>query len=274
MKVSSKFFKIGKIGGVYYTSGLSRLRTMVIYGIGAPIPPDGGHLPDAEVILSFGVDIFVPDYIGFGRSDGIFTPNGCIRTFTKLFEDFTDGCVGNNFYSGKERVFRYKRVIFIGRSLGGAYVPLLPKYNSGIKELGIFCPAVDQADQGSVAGEETNEDFMKSMKLDGYHYLYRGVLDKVWWDHLENKDGLSPMDNIEYLSSARLFIAHGKKDKCIHYSKSVKYYNKIIKRFPESKKQFKLKLYEKGDHGSLTTSRACGDFLKWLGFGKKWLKGD
>lgn len=267
MKYQSRLLRIGRIAGMYYSADL-KADSVVVYGVGAPITPDNGSLPDASVILKYGVDLFVPDYIGYGRSDGVFTPEGCIKTFLNLYDTFKKGCVGKNYYGRSEKKFKYKRVIFIGRSFGGAYVPLLPRYNSEIKELGIFCPAVNQKAQGSVIGEETNKEFMQSMKKDGYHYLYRGILDKVWWKHLENEDGLSPMDSIECLSEVKLFIGHGKKDKCIHYLKSVEYYAEILKMFPDKKEQFKLKLYANGDHGLSTTNQAAADFMEWLGFKK------
>jgi hypothetical protein len=263
MEYRFKLIKIGKIAGVFYTAGKNR-QAIVVYGIGAPIPPDNGNLPDAPVILKHNVDLFVPDYIGYGRSDGIFTPMNCIKTFLNLYEAFKEGCVGVDYYENKKYKMKYQRIIFIGRSLGGTYVPLLPRFNKEIKELGIFCPVVDSQSCGLVKGEESNADFLRSMKDGGYHHLYRGILDPKWKDHLENKDDLSPVDNVGYLKEARLFIAHGKQDKCVHYSKSKAYYQKIMKVFPEEKDQFILKLYPTGDHGPKTTNLASKDFLAWL----------
>jgi len=258
-----KFLKLKKIGGILYKCQRNT-NTLVIYGIGAPIPPDNGNLPDASVILNYETDIFVPDYIGYGRSSGVFTPMNCIRTFLVLYDYFMKGCVGINNYENVNVKLRYKRIIFVGRSFGGTYVPLLPRFNKEIKELAIFCPVVDSKSCGSVKGEESNEDFLRSMKLDGYHYLYRGILNKNWKNHLENKDDLSPMENIQYLKDAKLFIAHGKLDKCVNFSKSVLYYKKILKTFPKKRKSVVLKLYPGGDHGSSTTNLAVRDLLGWL----------
>lgn len=255
--------KIGRVAGNLYFKE-KKSDTIVLYGIGAPTTPDSGNLADAPHILKRGLDLFVPDYIGNARSDGVFTPRNCIKTFLFLFESFKKGCTGINYYSMKKTKLKYKRVLVVGRSLAGAYVPLLPRFNNNIKELAIFFPAVDQRAQGEVKGEETNEDFLRSMKKDGYHYLYRGVLKDVWKKHLENEDGLSPMDNIQHLEKAKLFIAHGKKDRCIDYSKSVKYHKKILSKFPDKKDQFKLKLYPSGDHGPSTSKKAIKDFLDWI----------
>ncbi len=258
------FVRIGSIGGMYYSCG-KKASKIVVYAPGGPTVPDNGNWPDAPYVLKSGIDLFVPDYVGFGRSDGKFTPRNCIRTLLLLFENFTKGCEGISYYDNQKYSLKYDDVIFVGRSLGGAYVPLLPRFNKKINKLAIFSPAVDQSEQGKVKGEETNADFMREMELGGYHHLYKGVLQpNLWWDHLEDRDGLSPMDNIQWLKGARLFIAHGKKDKCIHFSKSVKYHKKLIKTFPNQKGQFKLKLYPNGDHGSSTSNLAIKDFLNWI----------
>lgn len=263
MNYKFKLLKIGKIVGVHYSCGF-KTKKIVVYGIGAPIPPDDGHLPDATVILKQGVDIFVPDYLGYGRSEGVFTPMNCIKTFLLLYKALKFGCLGINSYANFKTKLKYEKIIFIGRSFGGTYVPLLSRFNSDIKELAIFCSVVDSKSCGSIKGEESNQDFLRSMQDDGYYHLYRGILSKKWVQHLENKDDLSPMDNIKYLKEAKLFIAHGKQDQCVHYSKSVAYYQKIIKTFPEKKGSFKLKLYPKGNHGPKMTNLAAKDFLDWL----------
>lgn len=236
----------------------------VVYGLGAPVVPDSGNLPDAPYILKYPVDLFVPDYIGYGRSGGVFTPKNCIKTFLLLHKWLKKGCLGINHYENLKLGLKYKRIIFIGRSFGGTYVPLLPRYNPEIQELGLIYPAVDNASCGSVSGEETNEDFMRAMKSDGYRYLYRGIHSPDWTKHLNNEDGLSPMDNIKHLKKAKLFIGHGKQDKCIHYSKSQIYYRKILQSFPDKNDRFVFKLYPDSGHEPKTSNKATVDFLKWL----------
>lgn len=257
-----QLIRINMIAGGLYR-GINKSNTLIIYGLGAPVPPDNGNLPDAPIIINNGIDIFVPDYIGYGRSDGVFTPMNCIKTFLYLYKEFKKGCIGKNSYLKDRIKLKYQRIIFIGRSFGGTYIPLLPRFNSDINELAVFYPVVDSKSCGSVKGEETNKDFLKSMKYDGYYHLYRGILNNIWKDHLENKDDLSPMDNIKYLKNVKLFIGHGKKDKCVNFSKSVKYFNNISKFYPNNC-NFKLVLYPNGDHSDKTTKKAIVDFLKWL----------
>jgi len=258
-----QLLRIDGIAGIHYRTDASP-KGLLIYGIGAPNVPDSGHLPDAPIVLNHGLDLFVPDYIGFGRSDGIFTPENCIKTFTQLYDNFSKGCVGRNTYDNLHEEMQYDRILVVGRSLGGTYVPLLPRFNDRIKEIAIFSAVVDSKSQGSVEGEETNKLFLDSMREDGYHHLYRGILEENWVRHLENEDDLSPMDNIQYLSDVKLFIGHGRKDPICHYSKLQRYYNQIIEKFPERKENYKMQIYETGDHGKSTTNLAMTNFLDWL----------
>lgn len=228
--------------------------------------PDNGKLEAAPFILQRGIDLFVPDYIGFGRSDGIFTPKNCINTLLLTYKYLSSEVTGVCVYDMTKTLLKYKRIVFVGKSLGGAYVPLLPKFNKEIKEIGVFCGAVDQSEQGKVKGEETNADFVRTIEDSGYKYLYRGFVKnkKLWLDHLNDFDNLSPMDNVKHLKDAKLFIAHGKKDEVVHYSKAVKYFEVIKKEFPGDDR-FKLKLYKNGDHGKSTVNKATKDFLDWIG---------
>lgn len=263
MNIRTKLLRVGGIAGMFYSAHKDPA-AIVVYGIGAPIAPDSGNLPDAPLILKFNVDLFVPDYIGYGRSDGVCTPRGCIETFLKLHEAFSKGAYATNSYENYKTRVQYKRIIYIGRSFGSTYVTLLPRYNSAIGEICSIYGALSNKACGTMPGEESNEAWMKAMKEDGYHHLYRGILSKKWERHLNNEDGLSPMDNVGYLKNAKVFIAHSKDDPVLHYSQSTNYYGRIMSQFPDKKDQFKLKLYSGTGHDSGTSNRAVVDFLKWI----------
>jgi len=260
-----KTIKMGKIVGTYYSCG-QKTNRVVVWAIGGPTVPDNGKLEAAPAILQRGIDLFVPDYLGFGRSDGIFTPMNCINTLLMVYKYFKKGVIGTCFYDMSKFKLKYQKIYFVGKSLGGAYVPLLPKFNKNITEIGVFCGAVDQSEQGKVTDEETNDDFIRTIEDGGYKYLYRGFVENknLWMSHLNDLDGLSPMDNIKHLKDVKVFVAHGKKDGVVHFSKAVKYVEAIKKEFP-AKRDVKLKLYKNGDHGSSTVNKATKDFLDWIG---------
>lgn len=246
---------------MYYLSG-KITDTLVIYGRGAPVVPDNGNLPEAIILNEYPVDMLVPDYIGNARSGGICTPLNCIKTFLILFEQIQKGCLATNYYQKQKIRLKYRRVIFVGRSFGGTYVPLLPRYNPQITDLAVIFPAIDNPSCGSVPGEESNQDFMNAMLHDGYRYLYRGICDQIWQDHLEGKDDLLPAMNIKYLQNSRIFIGHGKKDRVIHFSKSEKYFQLLQEKL--EKNQSTLVLYPKGGHENQTAIDALRDCLKWF----------
>ena len=266
-----ELLRIKKIAGILYSNVSEQSLnndTVVIYGPGAPIPPDNGNLPDAKHILSYQTDLFVPDYIGYGRSDGICTPQGCIQTFLDLYHEFMAGTTAINHYSRKKRILKYKRIIFMGRSFGGSYIPLLPRFEKKISELCLIYPAVNNKACGSIQGEESNEDFMRGMKKDGYHYLYRGITSPIWLKHLNNEDGLAPVDNVKYLDNTKIFIGHGINDQCIDYSQSASFHKQLITTHPQSKSNFKLILYKEAGHDYRTSNQAAYDSLQWFNLAK------
>jgi pimeloyl-ACP methyl ester carboxylesterase len=254
----------GLVGGLY-SSEYSPHSTLAVYAIGAPIPPDNGTLPDAPYLALFGVDVFVPDYYGYGRSDGVFTPDNCMKTLTDSYRYFIDGCDARSAYTGRTEHLKYDRIIYIGRSFGANFVALLPKYEPAVSIIALVSPCVDNKSQGQIPGEETNASFMASMREDGYHHLYRGILDKAWMQHLEGKDEYDAMEHTDHLVDTHVYIGHGLDDTVVNSQKSLKYYENLIARFPERNQNYRLRFYS-GGHGSSTTNPAVFDFLRWLGY--------
>jgi len=191
--IINKLETIGDIRGVFYSKSKKKSKSLILYAKGAPTLPDDGELEDSEIILDFDVDIFVPDYLGYGRSNGIFTPQNCIKTFISLNSHFKN---------------YYQNIYFVGFSFGGAIVSLLPKFNKEINNLCLISPILDYGAQGSKSGEETVDDFFRIMEHAGYKHLYRGITKKVWRDHFSNKDKLYPMHNIRHLSEVKVFLSH------------------------------------------------------------------
>jgi hypothetical protein len=266
MDYKSQFLRVKTIGGMFYSNDRKN-HTLIIYAGGAPTNQDTGNMREADEIMKYRCDMFAPDYIGFARSDGTFTPKNCVITFTTLNREFKNGTVGTNYYGHVKKRMKYKRIVFIGKSFGGRYIPLLPKFDNTIKELGIVCPALNTGSYKTRNNEESTEDFMNAMKQNGYIHLYRGITRKEWVRHLQDKDSLAPLSNIKYLERARLFVAHGTEDASINYKNSITYYEKIIRMFPEKTNEVKIRIYENEDHRSVAVP-AVKDFMKWLGLKK------
>ncbi len=268
-KIKTELLGINQIRGMFYSVPGRQTERLVIYGIGAPLPPDSGCLPDAPVILDFDVDLFVPDFIGFGRSKGSFTPKNCIKTFLELHDAFKNGCLAKNSYQNVARKLKYKEIIFVGRSFSGMYVLLLPRFNPKIDKIGAISPILDYQECGKIKGEETPNQFMKAMLDDGYKHLYRGIEAKIWSKHFLNRDSLRPIDNLNFLGNTRVFIGHGARDSNINSIHSLNFHRKLIEKFPDKKEKFLFKLYQSGDHGKSTSSKAVADFLSWLEIPRK-----
>lgn len=256
-----QIIKIRKIVAGFYTSD-KQTNSIVIYAIGAPLTGDMGKLVTAPMLLSRGFDIFVPDYIGYCRSEGKFTPKNCIKTFLESYE-YVRGGQAIDVRTGEKLRMSYKNVLFIGSSFGGAYVPLLPRFNPKIKNLAMLYPVTDYNLCGTMKGEESINDFMRSMEY-GYKYLYRGIMHPIWQKHFKNQDGLSPIDNLDFLKNAKVFIAHGKKDKCINYQQSLRYFDFLKKQHPQSIENYKLVIYPQGAHDKTTSIPAVRNLCQWL----------
>lgn len=266
----TRLLKVNDIAGMFYGQDKPS-DTLVVYGIGAPLVPDSGQLPDAPEIMKFETDLFVPDYRGYGRSDGIFTPMGCIQTFLDLYQWFSEGVTATNSYLNFKVKLSYKRILFVGRSFGGTYVPLLPRFNKNIKELCLVFPAINNSVYGTLPNEESNEDFMRAMEFDGYGHLYRGILDEIWVKHLAEKDDLSPMDaqNMKHLDEAWLFIGHGTEDKGFHFSRTQNYYDKLTQVLGDDENRRRFRLYKGSGHEPQTSNQVVRDFITWRGVPKR-----
>lgn len=265
LNFTAEFLRIGSISGMFYSVAGRKTDQVVIYGIGAPLPPDAGELSDAKVALTCGADVFVADYIGYGRSEGVFTPLNCVKTFSDIYDALKNGVEGRNNYESKTRYLKYKSIHCMGRSFGGIYVLLLPKINPAISNICSIFPVVDWKSLGKdkTHPEETVDGFLKAMTDDGYQYLYRGILKSEWKKHFHGDDDLNPIDNIGSLKNVRVFLGHGKQDFNIYYGNTEKFYKKLIEVFPKKTDQFKLKLYPFG-HSSQTSNLAVKDYFKWI----------
>ncbi len=259
----SKFLKIKNIAGTFYEVPNRLTDNIAIFGIGVPRLPDNGTLDEAKTILNHDTDLFVPDYIGYGRSDGEFSPTNVINTFLTLYDCFKLGTQAKCSYLNLKKYLRYKNIYIIGRSFGASYALLLPKFNNEIKNICSIFPITNWSIVGKIPEEETVKNFYDAINKDGYKYLYRGILNKVWIKQFSGLDGLSPIENIKYLKNTKIFIGHGIKDKNINYNQSKDYFNKIQETFPDKKNQFVFKTYQSG-HDSKTSIKAIKDYFKFI----------
>ena len=260
--------RIGGISGCFYPS-YHNSSTILVYGIGAPAIPDSGALKEADSVIRKGIDLFVPDYIGYGRSTGFFRPINCVETFLRLRRSFMGGCSAVNNFRGLRLRLRYDRILFAGKSFGGRYISLLPKFEPDVSDLALICPALETGSYGNAyIEEESIKDFLRCMGKDGYSNLYRGFFHKgrisrEWRIHLSDKDDMAPLSNVQSMGDARIFIAHGRHDKSINFHRSVSYYRMLRSAFPNKKREsLTLRLYNE-DHGGGLAKKALGAFVRW-----------
>ena len=237
------------------------LHKLIIVWIWAPNLVDVDNLRNAYILTDAWYDVIVPDYYGFCRSEGKFTPMNSIRTFLDTKKFFSDW-IATNVYTWENFKISYKDFIFLGLSYGWGAALLLPKFDKTIKKIWVFYPITNYTSLGKYWGkEETVEDFLNSINL-WFKKIYKWINLPVWEKHFEDKTNLIPLENIKYLKNTTLFLAHGTKDISICYEKTKEFYEKLKKLNPQG--NYCCNLYENLWHGKETMIPATIDFIKRL----------
>ncbi len=235
--------------------------TLVIVAIGAPNAVDIDSLRNADLLTAAGYDVLVPDYYGFARSGGRFTPQNSIKTLLDA-RKYAMGGEWTVAYSGESKILEYSNIVFLGLSYGGGVVPLLPKFCPEIDTIGLFYPVTDYRSFGKRGvKEETVEDFLRALKT-GFRPLYRGIDDPVWTRQFDDALRLTPMLETAYLKNVRVFLAHGTEDESIYYKKTAEYAAKLRSEFPRNDIEYRE--YPGLQHGFSTMLPATEDFIRFL----------
>jgi len=267
MSVEDKIFliKIKKVEGMLYLpKGSFEIEKAVIHAKGGPSLGDEGNSSLWGIAKKYQWALFVPDYIGYCRSDGNFTFKNCVYTLYEA-EDFLRGKIeGIAVETGEKIKLKCKEILLIGSSWGGAIVPFLEKYKkSQIKAIGLIKPVLDWKSQGKTRFSE--EDVFQTNRsiIRGWLNIYRGYKNSEWPKIFQN--GLSeynPLDNLSLLREKVVFLCHGGKDKVVNWRKSCLFYRAFKKEYPKGKIFWKL--FKNQDHSSKMTAVGLNFILKKL----------
>ncbi len=234
MKTEIKFISIGSqvIATLYYHKDY---KYTLIRTAGAPTVPERKSLAHLAVAEEKKTNIIIPDYIGFGRSSGIFNLKNCVKTVVDCI-DFANGRLkGKELIDGKDIKLNSKKVLVVGSSFGGGVVPLIRKFYPNIKDLkyvGLLYPVTDWEKLGNNEfGPEEDMDKFDKLMTNVYFNIYNGYEKSEFYQFVrKNKEYLkkyNPIDNTNLLKDSTVFIAHGNKDNTINWERSRDYYNKL-----------------------------------------------
>lgn len=226
-----KVVKFWKLVWTYYQAE-KESDTLIIVAIWAPNLMDVDNLRNANILTNLWYDVISPEYYGFCRSEGRFTPKNSIKTLIDT-KNFFKSWVLKSVYSWENIKVSYKNFIFLGMSYGWWVVPLLPKYDKEIKNIAMFYPVTDYSSFWKRwVKEETVEDFCNSIYR-WFSKIYRSINLTIWKKQFSDSTPYIPIKNIKYLENSNIFLAHGTLDKSIYYKKTSEYYEKIKKEFPD-----------------------------------------
>lgn len=239
--------KIKNVVGYLYIPAY-KTNKAVIHAKGGPSFGDAGDSIVWSIAKKHNRILFVPDYIGYCRSDGIFNFKNCIKTLYEA-EDFLSGKLTATVTTTKEKIsLNCDDIVLIGSSWGGAIAPFLEKYRkSSIKYIALAKPVTDWKTQGKTQYPEEKVSETSRSIQSGWSNIYRGFGQSEWPNIFNGQlTEYNPIDNLNLLQDKVVFITHGLLDDGIYWEKSLKFYEKLKK--VNSKVYFKT--YKNEGHSS------------------------
>lgn len=255
--------KAGELFGTLYNPPKNNSGTVIIHLKGGPSFGDTGKSPLWKPCLKSNVSLFVPDYIGYCRSDGQFNFKNTLKTIEQSEQFLTGHLIGTLTDSNKPIKPKFSNIILVGSSWGGSIAPFYFKYykNTKIKSLGLFRAVLDWKTQGKTRYKEENTSNITNLINNYWLNIYRGFDKSEWPDILHGKKPeYNPTDNVTYLKDIDIYITHGDVDKSIHWSKSREYFNKLIK----NKIKAKFKLLKGVGHDDKSNAKSMEYLLKQI----------
>ena len=192
----------------------------MVYLSGAPtVPSDKSQ--EALLVAKSWFDLISPDYYGYGRSDGFFSPKNCIQTAYDTLQTFRQQIPVISVYSPDELFLPcYDEIIILWASYGGWIATAMPKYDELIKEIVLLYPWFASEDTNTLwYPEEDDEMFLRQFLL-GYKSLYRFEDIVSPFDGLISLWALNPRDDLSYLKDTKIFVWHGTADDVIRSGRS------------------------------------------------------
>lgn len=223
-----KLIKLNKVIGFFYQA-TDQSNVAVINLAGAPGFGDTGKSKTAKVCNKFGVSYLNPDYIGMCRSDGIFSFKGCVETVYECVDFLTGKLVGTDIEKSiKLPKKKYKKIVLLGSSFGGAIAPFVDKYGkTSIKEIILVAPITNWKGQKDQPSNEPIGEFIRILCF-GMKNVWRGFAGSEWPQIIKGElNEFEPIQNTRLLKDKTVMIYHGNKDKSISWRDSAIYFDKI-----------------------------------------------
>jgi len=223
-----------------------------------PGMPNQPRNEDSDTFASEGFYVLEPRYIGSWESYGEFNINNCIKTVIEAEKLFQKG-FAIECWENKKLKWDINEIIIVSSSFGSSIV-LSIAHELKTKKYVCLAPLTNLKKHNK--DKKIEEQDLKQLGLfikRGFENAFRGFNLSDWSKFIHGKSKASPIDVADLLKNKNIFLAHGKKDSVIHYSRTQEYYNKI-----KDKNRVELKFYEETNHGKQIKKAAFQDVLDWI----------
>jgi hypothetical protein len=197
-------------------------------------------------------DVVAPDYYGYARSGGVFTPSWCVQTVVDTANTFRSGIILDVRWNSELSV-HYDEIVVVGSSFWWWVACMVPKFDTSIKEIVLLYPRFPRNDFATLwYKEETTEEYIRQCTL-WYSWLMR-FGDQEWWELLYNGEWTYAIEKeYEHLRDVSIFMGYGTADEIIHYSRTRDFYTQLQEWNPSGEYSY-VEYYGLGHSGTCKTA--------------------
>lgn len=220
----------GLVGQYYQTEGNTKLAILLWW---APELPSTA-IDEATTIWTKWFDLVRPDYYGYGRSDGFFSPKNCIQTTYDTIQVFFNELALFSIYEGEE-IYpnKYEEIIIIWKSFWSRIASIMPKFDGRIKETVLLYPRLGYNNMNQLwYSEESDEEFLRIL-FAWYKHLYRFAEGTDPYEAMLDIEEFDSIKDCSHLKEIKVFVWHGSADDVVWSWRSKEFIEQIKKLNPD-----------------------------------------
>ena len=247
--------RYGDVVADYHT--LSGNTALIIRCSGMPWLPSSDN--DMPWLQTSWYDVVMPDYYGYARSLGTFTPSWCIQTVLDTAKTFRSWTVLDVRWNTSLQV-HYDHIIVVGASFGGRVACMSPKFDTSLKEVVLCYPQLAPAKYGTLwLPEVTDVEFWRVAKQ-WYWWLICRWAEQERQEMFADQWPYIPTIHYDHLRDVSVFAWHGTADEVIHYTRTRDFCDQLVTRNPDGAYQY-VQYYGLG-HGWLCRKAIMQGWLR------------
>ncbi len=245
------------VANYYQNPGNTKLAILLS---GAPGMPKWSE-DDAAILAQWWFDLIRPDYYGYARSDGFFSPKNCIQTAYDTIQTFRQMMPLLDLYGNEEILAPfYDEIVVIGSSFGWWIAAMMPKFDASIWEIVLLYPRLAPDNMGLLGyAEESDEEFLRQYTFHKHIYRFADGMDP--FEAMIDIGELSPLVDYSHLQDTKVFIWHGTADDVVWSWRSQQFTDQLLAMNPAG--EYKYAEYYGLGHGHLCKQAGLKGWLYW-----------